>query len=158
MVSHIFFLEFSPRKFGEMIQFDDCAYFSSGVVKNHQLVSLRLGFRHATRWALTSYKWDYSPCKWPYKWGNWGSNPTYRGDNSICNWLGPTLNSFGMIELSTFSAKGSFEKSLMHQPPRMQSWKMKLGGSGIPEPKKDGNFKNYPEPQNPGRVENPMYN
>ena len=21
-----------------------------------------------TRWAPTSYKWSYNPCKWPYKW------------------------------------------------------------------------------------------
>ena len=33
------FLEFSPRKPGEMIHFDDCAYFSNGLVKNHQLES-----------------------------------------------------------------------------------------------------------------------
>ena len=26
-----------------------------------------------------------------YKWPSWGYNPTYKGYNSIYNWLGPNL-------------------------------------------------------------------
>ena len=29
-------------------------------------------WRWGTRWAPTSYKWGYNPCKWPYKWVSLG--------------------------------------------------------------------------------------
>ena len=43
-----------------------------------------------SRWAPTSYKLDYSPHKWPYKWVS-GVIPTY-------NWQGPTL----LVHLDSF--------------------------------------------------------
>ena len=41
-----------------------------------------------TRWAPTSYKWSYKPCKWPYKWVTGvitpfitSRGPTLKGNN-----------------------------------------------------------------------------
>ena len=34
----VFFCIFIPENWGFMIQFDDCAYFSDGLVKNHQVI------------------------------------------------------------------------------------------------------------------------